>query len=454
MNSLNRQQRKAAAPSGGVSLVIAGAGTGKTKTLIEKIKNIIEHGIVKPENILILTFSRKAADEIKRRVSELVGSSASLLTAGTFHSFCLKLIHENSSGFVEKFGFKDFPGVLDDGGSILLMRELIQGSLEGFLGLPSAVILSLARDAGKLRKNAVKKLSKLGIIERIKSLLNAYEELKKARGCIDFEDMIELTIRMLNDDPFLRKAVMDKYRYILVDEFQDTSVNNFKLLKCLMPLRPPDLFIVGDDWQSIYGFRDSKIDYMINVKKFFPDVKIFRLNKNYRSKKEIVKLSNKFIRKNRKRTRKQLRSALRGAGKVKGLAVKNSLEELKLVKDLICLELSRSDEVAVLYRNNWQGNILTESMPELADHINSGQLKFMTMHSSKGLEFHAVILAGISDDIIPDSFSDIEEERRLMYVAMTRAKERLYIIYHYGKKNELPVFARELGFGKNFDHCN
>jgi DNA helicase II / ATP-dependent DNA helicase PcrA len=446
MSSLNKQQYLASLPTRGISLVIAGAGTGKTKIIIEKVKNIISDGIAKPQEILILTFSNKAAEEIKDRVNSGKKLNTHGINSGTFHSFCLSLLKNNSDTFLSLNGFKSFPDVIDEQEKVKLQKNLLISSIDRFLGLPVDVVSGLLNK--RLDKRTQKKLNSLGIIGELENLEQRFRSHKISSNLIDFDDMMRFATDMLSNNISIRTQTINKYKYILIDEFQDTSEQNLKLINLIINTNEPNLFLVGDDWQSIYGFRGSRIDYMVNPEKYFPGAVVFKLNTNYRSKKEIVKLSNKFIKKNKYRTGKKLKAAKGRGGILKSFCVKNFEEEVQVIRNIIeNLENNNINDIALLYRNNWQGDYLKKKLDTAA--ASPASLKYMTMHSSKGLEFDNVIIAGISDDIIPDASVDIEEERRLLYVAMTRARNNLYIVHHKPDDGELSLFANELGLAKS-----
>jgi DNA helicase II / ATP-dependent DNA helicase PcrA len=444
MPSLNKQQYLASLPTRGISLVIAGAGTGKTKIIIEKVKNIISDGIAKPEEILILTFSNKAAEEIKDRVNSGKKLNTHGTNSGTFHSFCLSLLKNNSDVFLSLNGFKSFPDVIDEQEKIKLQKNLLMSSIDRFFGLPVDVVSGLLNK--RLDKRTQKKLNSLGIIGELANFEQRFRSYKISSNLIDFDDMMRFTVDMLSSNFSIKERTINKYKYILIDEFQDTSEQNLKLINLILNTNEPNLFLVGDDWQSIYGFRGSRIDYMVNPGKYFPGAAVFKLNTNYRSKKEIVNLSNKFIKKNKYRTGKKLRAAKGRGGILKSYCVNNLEEEASVIRNIIEDRDNNLNDTALLYRNNWQGEYLKEKLEGAAASQHS--MKYMTMHSSKGLEFDSIIIAGISDDIIPDASVDIEEERRLLYVAMTRARNNLYIVHHKSDDGELSLFARELGFVK------
>ncbi len=442
MAELNEQQHRASRPAGGVELVIAGAGTGKTKTLVEKVKNILGGGMAAPGEVLILTFSRKAAEELRERVSAGIDPDTEGLTAGTFHSFCLALLREHGDLFIERFGFTRFPDVLDGEASRELLKKILEKKLDILKGIPVPVALSLIDRINMLDSRTREKLSRAGILEVLRGIIEEYRCARVARNALDDRDMIEYAIRLLRECGEVREKVRNRYRYVLVDEFQDTSEMNFTLLRLILPEEKVNLFAVGDDWQSIYGFRDARIEYILSMGKYFPGASVHRLTRNYRSRKEIVALSNRFIKRNRYRTRKKLVSEKGKGGRVTLHEVENFHQEASLVAGLVKKGMTFSADIAILYRNNIQGGFLRE---RLGSEIPGDNVRFMTMHGSKGLEFDVVIIAGLSDRVIPDRSSDIEEERRLLYVSMTRAREHLHVISHLNEDGSPGVFARELG---------
>jgi len=442
MRELNSEQFNASRPDRGINLVIAGAGTGKTSTMISKIQNVIEHSIVAPEQILILTFSKKAAGEIKERLTKALNTDAAPGFAGTFHAFSLKLLKENKEQYIMHSGISSFPSVLVKEDKESIMRSLIMEKPERFLGLPADAVMKLADNINYLNDAILKKLKSGNLYNEIINIKNIFEDYKRDKLLIEFEDMINHTSDMLEANPVLRKTITDKFKYIFVDEFQDTSENNFRLLSLLLPENDKNLFMVGDDFQSIYKFRHSKVEYIINAKKFFPELSVHKLTVNYRSHKEIIAVSNRFIKLNKFRTSKKIVSQKGKGGKIKIYPVEDMERESETLIKIIN-SISENLTVAVLYRNNYQGTYLKN---KIYSEKSARVVEFMTMHGSKGLEFDIVIIAGISDKIIPDKTSDIEEERRLFYVALTRARIELHLLYYKNKPDELPRFMKEIGY--------
>ncbi len=445
MSELSREQRRASGPGGGISLVIAGAGTGKTKTLIAKLTSIVAHLGIPPGNILVLTFSRKAAEELRHRVRAEIGESALNIAAETFHSFCLLMLKTHADIFTARFGYDRFPSTLDDSARTGMIRGIVRLRMDDFLGIPIDVIVRLIDDLDRIDDRARLKLSEYGLLEKIRAVKNEFQRLKINRCCIDFDDMIKYAILLLDECGSVRQAVRERCKYILVDEFQDTSPENFRLIKLLLPEKDANLFVVGDDWQSIYGFRDSRIEYIVQMRRYFQEAEIHRLTMNYRSCLEIVELSNSFIRRNKYRTRKRLRSFKGRGGAVHRHSVSGWEQENSVIASILANSEPNNRSTVILYRNNWQGRRIAAYLEKTGTCQAPNKLLLMTIHASKGLEFDTVILTGIADAIIPDPGTDIEEERRLLYVALTRARESLHLICHTGKDGALPRFARELG---------
>jgi DNA helicase-2/ATP-dependent DNA helicase PcrA len=444
MKELNREQYRASRPDRGVSLVLAGAGTGKTRTLVEKVGNVINGLPLDPAQVLVLTFSRKAAEELRSRIAALTGGAN--IHASTFHAFCLDLVLGHWDRFRGALRFAGPPSVIDEDTRLRIIRELVHRDLERFLGVPGDVVVRLLLGPRRPDPRKEDKLKSSGLGAELAALAKRYVERKRELNAIDYDDMIGLAIGLLENDPAVRAAVLERYRYVFVDEFQDVSDDNVRLLGLVLPDRGGNLFAVGDDWQSIYGFRNARVEYIVRMKRYFPGAEVRRLTVNYRSRREIVSLSGRFIRRNRFRTRKGLAAHRGRGGRVVRLVVAGIEEEAALIHGIVG-EKKAGVTLAVLFRNNWQCRYLRERLRPAAEEQG---VSVMTMHASKGLEFDTVVVAGISDGIIPDPESGLEEERRLLYVACTRAREELVIIAHAGERGGVARFGRELGVvGKN-----
>ncbi|HQO03901.1 MAG TPA: ATP-dependent helicase [Spirochaetota bacterium] len=446
MDTLNREQRKAVQSEENIVCVIAGAGTGKTKTLIQKVNTLIHQKNIPQHQILVLTFSRKAADEIKERISQQADTTTPGIFTGTFHSFSLQILRSYCRDALLRLGFSDFPDIISEDIKNEYIRSEIKKNRELFCGLPFSMIEGMLFSEKRLSTHIINKLNKAGITDALAIVRNNYAEYKIKSNLIDYEDMISFANIILETSSEIRNTIRNTYRYILIDEFQDTSENNMRLIRNIMPERNPGLFVVGDDWQSIYGFRNARIDYIVHPGRYFTNACTITLHRNYRSRQEIVSLSNKLIKHNKNRTRKSLKSAQGPGGVITAYSCKTKESECQIIAEII--KNNFHENTAILYRNNWQGSYLSEYLLRELGEINAGKLSLMTMHASKGLEFHTVIITGISDKILPDPSSNIEEERRLLYVAITRARESLHIVHYMKPDNTLSKFARELRIKK------
>ncbi|HOR92645.1 MAG TPA: ATP-dependent helicase [Spirochaetota bacterium] len=419
----NKNQVAAINAEQGAHLVIASAGSGKTYTIIQRSIALINKKLCNPDEILLLTFSRKAADELKQRIVAVLGNAGSRVVAATFHSFCLQFIIKQTMNDIK---------VLDEDISQNIMKEIINNHIAELYGIPSMVVYKIV---SKLQTNRISQLHG-DLYAKMIMIKEEYASYKRNHNYIDFDDMINISSKLLHENPLLRKKIHEQFKYIMVDEFQDTSENNFVLLKLLLPEEKQNVFMVGDDWQSIYKFRNAKIEYIVNAKKYFNNLTVHSLNSNYRSKKEIVTLSNRLIAKNKFRSRRWIK-AVRGNGGLILFHKASSFAEEVTITASILEKYDSTHLIGVLYRNNWQGTYLQSQIQSY------GNVQFMTIHSAKGLEFDVVVLCGVKDRLLPDPYTDIEEERRLMYVALTRAKNCLHILYHCNYGNQKPQFVME-----------
>jgi DNA helicase-2/ATP-dependent DNA helicase PcrA len=306
---LNRGQQAAAKFKGGHALVLAGAGCGKTKTIIARCDHLIASG-VPASRICVLAFTRKAAEQIISRVAATLGPAARGLKASTFHRFCLALIH----GHPQAFGCQAHT-VLDRDDQLNLMRA-IRGGSKGD-GLPTAAaitdIYSLARNTRCKLSEAIARFDDelLPHEDTIAGILRRYEARKRKRKYLDFDDILEVVAKHLRDNPQIQSVIAGRFSHILVDEFQDTNNLQWALLDSLK--EHATLFCVGDDAQCIYGFRGADFKTIHSFQERIPGATVLKLEDNYRSTQEILDLSNWLLRQSPLAYGKELR-AIRGGG--------------------------------------------------------------------------------------------------------------------------------------------
>ncbi len=429
LDGLNQQQLEAVEHQNGPLCVFAGPGSGKTRVLICRIARLIQTG-VKPENIMAVTFTRKAAGELKRRLNEMVGNSA--VYANTFHAFCRATLkrHYSLIGGDKNFEVAD---------------EEMQDQL--LTNLPDCDKLKIQKY--KLRDpNAVEAHPAW-----LQECYEPYESALKERNMLDFADLLAKTVQLFEECPDLLANARDALRYIHVDEYQDTNYLQGKLANMLAGPRG-NICVVGDDDQSIYGFHGAHPD---NIRKFteqYPSAETVTLEQNYRSTKTILKKAVSVIENNNNRVPKYLFTRNKQGGQIRIMHSQNRWEEAaKIAKSIQTLMTKWNGlqyrNIAVLYRNGWVAKELKkkltarhirftskagalgqkELLGDAGDGDDPNAVALSTIHGAKGLEFKIVFLIGLENDIIPDRRCSREEERRLFYVGMTRAEQLLYLSY-------------------------
>lgn len=369
ISQLNPQQQDAVLYTDGPALVIAGAGSGKTRVLTYKIVHLLTLGY-EPWRILALTFTNKAAREMRERIEKLVGSqTASKLWMGTFHSIFSRILRINA----ERIGFKSNFTIYDTNDSKSLIKSIIKEmDLDDKIYKPSIVVSAIST-----AKNALISPEKYAMSSDImeadkrarRPLLHAIYKTYRHRcfvaGAMDFDDLLYYTNVLLRDNPDLLHHYQEYFRYILVDEYQDTNFAQHLIVSQLCS-ENQNLCVVGDDAQSIYSFRGANIRNILNLKRSYPNLRIFKLEQNYRSTQNIINAANSLIDKNTEQIRKQVFSCNDVGSLIEVIQSFSDYEESYLVANRISqLRLTQHDsyeEFAILYRTNAQSRILEESL--------------------------------------------------------------------------------------------
>ncbi len=358
INSLNAAQKMAVQSLRGPVLILAGAGTGKTRTVTCRIAHMIEKG-VNPRGILALTFTNKAANEMADRVAGLVDrKSARAMTVCTFHSLCVRILRQD----IGKLGYKENFSIYTGSDQTGLLKRLIMeyGARREKLE-PGQVLAEMSR----VRNNGL-------TYEQIEDTLiaavaGAYSRELKAQNAVDFDDLLILTERLLRCYPTVHEKWNKRFSYITVDEFQDTNSLQMSLLRQLVGPEH-NVCVVGDDDQSIYGWRGAQISNILDFESFFPDPKVIKLEENYRCTKQVLDCANALIRHNAGRRDKTLRTNKLGSDPVRLLAMPGSQEEAEFMADEIeQLRARRSmawEDFAVLFRANAQSRPLEMALRE------------------------------------------------------------------------------------------
>ncbi|MCI0746047.1 MAG: UvrD-helicase domain-containing protein [Verrucomicrobia subdivision 3 bacterium] len=362
LNSLNPQQRLAVETISGPVLILAGAGTGKTRVITCRIAHMIRKGI-SPGNILAVTFTNKAAREMRERVAGLIPRShrdsaernTDRLTISTFHSLGAQILRQH----IDRLGYKKNFVIYDEQEQLGAIKKILSHiSAKGGDKIdPSRVLSFLGRlKSGAVKAGAFADDASAALAQRIRS---RYESALRACNALDFDDLLVLTLRLLREFPEVLEACRRRYRYVMVDEYQDTNGAQFELVHMLTREKDHrNLCVVGDDDQSIYGWRGAEIANILEMEQHFPEVKIIKLEQNYRSTGTILGAANAIIKKNHGRRPKQLWSQKNQGAKVLLHVHENDEGEARsVVDDIECDRLVRRipwGKQAILFRTNIQ----------------------------------------------------------------------------------------------------
>lgn len=359
-NKLNDKQKEAVMHVDGPCLVLAGAGSGKTKVLTERIVNLINNG-VSPYNILAITFTNKAAREMRERVYNSIEEEANKIFIGTFHSLGLKIVRENAG----VIGYSNNVTILDrDDVNILIKRFMKELNLDTEHYPVKSILnkISFAKNEG-LSPEEFDKFAKAPLDMAACKVYKMYESALKRSNSVDFDDLLILPLRIFKKDKSVLEKYQEHFKYILVDEYQDTNMVQYDMCK-LLASKYRNLFVVGDMDQSIYSFRFANYMNVINFEKDNKDAKVIVLDENYRSTNNILNAANDVIKNNKERKEKNLWSSKGDGDKIKYIRCDNELEEastvVRLTKELLD-KGEKPSEIAVLYRTNGQSRVFEEA---------------------------------------------------------------------------------------------
>ena len=396
LQELNKEQEKAVNHIDGPMLVLAGAGSGKTKVLTSRIAKLIECGI-SPYNILAITFTNKAAKEMKDRVYRLIGSSANNIQISTFHSLGLKILKDNYSllGYDRNFTIIDSDDVLT-----IIKKILKDLNLSKELYNPREIKNKIS--SAKNEMIGVDSFSKVEFDHNIVEVYRLYQKKLKNGNSVDFDDLLVLPIKLFKNYPNLLNEYQERYKYILIDEYQDTNEAQYTFSK-LLAAKYRNIFVVGDNDQAIYAFRGANYKNILNFEKDYPEAITILLEENYRSTKTILNAANCVIKNNKERKDKNLWSNNEEGNKIKYKVVENEKEEASLIADSIKELLSKGikeEDIAVLYRTNAQSRVIEEEM--LKKNIKYrivGSFYFYNRKEIKDLLCYLRLINNYKDDV-------------------------------------------------------
>ena len=402
LKQLNDKQYEAVVNTEGPCLVIAGAGSGKTKVLTHKIAYLIDEKGVLPWNILAITFTNKAANEMKERIEGLVGDVAKDIWMGTFHSVCVRILRR----FIDRIGFDSSFIIFDTSDQRTLIKACIKNiGLDDKMFTDRSVQSEISNAKNEMLEPDQYTLRANGDFrkEKIALVYEMYQKRLKENNAIDFDDIINYTIKILMDNPDVLEYYSDKFKYVLVDEYQDTNKSQFTLVT-LLASKNGNITVVGDNDQGIYSFRGADISNILNFERDFPGTKIIKLEQNYRCTGNILKAANSVIKNNEVKYKKQLWTENDVGNLPKVYSAKNEYDEgtyiATQIEHLRREEKYNYSDFAILYRMNTQSRAIEEILRrEGIPYKIIGGLKFYERKESKDVISYLRLIQNPSDNI-------------------------------------------------------
>ena len=434
LQGLNQEQRKAAETLEGPVLILAGAGSGKTRALTYRIANLIDHGVA-PWNILAITFTNKAAREMRERVTALVGQSGEEVWVSTFHAMCARILRRD----IEKLGYSRSFTIYDDDDQTAVLKELYKTLNIDDKNLPLREVKSKISDA----KNRL--LDPDGWFaasprdfrsQQIHDLYSGYERKLKQGNALDFDDLLVRTLELFADHPPVLESYRDRFRYVHVDEYQDTNFAQYSLVKILTH-RSRNICVVGDDDQSIYGWRGADIRNILDFEKDYPDATVIKLEQNYRSTANILDAANQVIAHNEGRMEKALWTEMPAGDPIRLFCAGDEREEAAWICDRMQRLKNSGQEfgdMAVLYRSNAQSRVLEDMLVRAGiPYRIYGGLRFYDRKEVKDIVAYLRCIVNPSDDV---SLRRIINQPKRSIGESTIAE-----LVRYAAEEQMPLFS-------------
>ncbi|MDQ2973326.1 MAG: UvrD-helicase domain-containing protein [bacterium] len=363
---LNEEQKRAVQTTEGPLLIQAGAGSGKTKTLTHRIANILSQNMARPSEILSVTFTNKAAREMRERIASLVGRDATDRTfmpfMGTFHGICVRLLRQDG----ETIGISRTFVIYDESDKLSALKQVYKASNIDEKSFPTRVIGSLISSAKNemISPDEYANMYLSSPAQKIASeVYPKYETALKQAGALDFDDLIAATSRMMKQAPEVRERWRKQFKYVMIDEYQDTNAAQYQLIKQLVN-ENSNIAVVGDDWQSIYSWRGADFRNILRFERDYPKTTVIKLEQNYRSTKSILNAAHSVITKNEQRSEKKLWTSAEGGKPVQVMAVGTARNEaegvLRIIRNEVASGKRNYKDFAILYRTNAQSRSIEE----------------------------------------------------------------------------------------------
>ncbi len=363
-DTLNKEQKEAVLTTEGPLLLLAGAGSGKTRVLTHRIAYLIDQMGVNPWNILAITFTNKAAGEMRERVDQIVGFGADQVWVATFHSTCVRILRR----YIDKLGYDNHFTIYDTDDQKSIIKDVCKRQMIDTKTLKERSVLSAISSAkNELLSPTEYELQAMGDFQKkkIAACYKEYQRELKKSNALDFDDLLVMTVELLKSCPEVLNQYQERFRYIMVDEYQDTNTAQFELIRLLAD-KYRNLCVVGDDDQSIYKFRGANIRNILDYEKVYPEAKVIKLEQNYRSTGNILDVANAVIRNNRGRKEKTLWTAKEQGSRIHFRQFDNGYEEAEYISDDIAARVRKGQahygDCAILYRTNAQSRALEERL--------------------------------------------------------------------------------------------
>ena len=401
LDNLNEKQREAVMNTEGPLLILAGAGSGKTTVLVNRTAYLLYEKNVRPYNILSITFTNKAAREMKERICNMIGDEANDIWMGTFHSVCVRILRT----CIESAGYDSNFVIYDTSDSVAVMKSCIKELDVNDKNFPPKMVLSLISRAkdDMISAESFEQIHKNDFrMSTIAGLYSLYQKKLKSSNALDFDDIIYLTVKIFREHPDILAKYQSRFRYIMVDEYQDTNNVQYKLISMLAAAHR-NLCVVGDDDQSIYKFRGANIRNILDFEREFKDAAVIKLEQNYRSTQNILKAANNVISNNSGRKGKELWTDNGEGSLINHFTASNEYAEGEYIaKNIIKLTSDgfRYGDCAILYRTNVQSRALEEMMMKknVPYRILAG-LRFYDRKEIKDITAYLKVLYNPHDDV-------------------------------------------------------
>ena len=402
LQGLNNKQYEAVINTEGPCLIIAGAGSGKTKVLTHKIAYLIQEKNVLPWNILAITFTNKAANEMKERIANLVGDVAQDIWMGTFHSICVRILRR----FIDRIGFETSFIIFDTSDQRTMIKTCLKDlNIDDKMFTDRSVLSEISNAKNQMLEPEAYTAIANGDFrkEKIATVYELYQKRLKENNAIDFDDIINYTIKILNENPDVLEYYANKFKYVLVDEYQDTNKAQFTLIT-LFASNYGNITVVGDSDQSIYAFRGADISNILNFEKDFANAKIIKLEQNYRCTGNILKAANSVIKNNETKYKKELWTENEQGNLPKVYSAENEYDEGSFIVEQINRlrreEYFKYSDFAILYRMNTQSRAIEDILRrEDIPYKIVGGLKFYERKEIKDIISYLRLIQNPSDNL-------------------------------------------------------